>query len=162
MAVPAPKGPQRDSLGKFQSPEVVLTADNVKEMAAKLYGLGFKRPQVAQAMAHVLTADGNVKVARRRLARFEQEQEFRDLIWKHAVVKLDLETPAILKGVASQAKRGRVDAAKLALAVADRYSDKSEQPHEVTIHLAELPRPTSSTTDKDSELSGREILPPPK
>jgi hypothetical protein len=166
MAVRAPNGPERNSLGKFQSPQVVLEAATVREAAAKLYGLGFKRAQVAAAMAHVLTPDGNVKTSRRKLARWEQEQDFRDLIFSHAVVKADLEVPAILGGIAKAAKKGRVDAAKLILGITDRYSDKSDMPTEVTISLAgTMPRP-ASTTDRDlpreRELSGREILPPEK
>lgn len=155
--------------------EVGLKAESVKEAAAKLYGLGFKRAQIAAAMQEVLLTDyaklsgrtDKLKRARQILAKWEQQQEFRDLIYRFAVVKADLQVPAVLDGVAKAAKKGRVDAAKLILGITDRYSDKSDQPTEVTISLAgTMPRPMTSTTDRDlsreAELSGREILPPKK
>lgn len=146
---PAIQDRERGPNGQYKSPEIVLKAESVREAAAKLYGLGFKRPQVAAAMAHVLTEDGNVKVARRKLSRWEQDETFRDLIWRAAVVKLDMESPQILEGIAKAAKRGRVDAAKLALGVTERYTDKSDQPQEVVIELKGLGRPN------DRELYGR-------
>lgn len=148
---PAIKDRERESNGKLRPKDIVLKAESLKDAAARLYGIGFKRPQVAAAMAHVLTEDGNVKVARRKLARWEQEQGFRDLLWRYAVVKADLATPDVLAGVTRAAKRGRVDAAKLILGVTDRYTDKSDMPTEVTIRLDPIPRP---------ELKGREDLPP--
>jgi hypothetical protein len=148
----SPPGRIRAANGQLQSPEVVIKVEDVRDVAARMYGLGFKRPQIASSMAHVLTPDGNVKTARRKLGRWEQEQEFRDQIWQYAVVKMDLELPEILKGVTKAAKRGRVDAAKLALSVTERHTDKSEMPTEVTIRLAgTMPRP---------ELKGPEDLPP--
>jgi len=161
MAVPAKKLPNEDSVGQF--PEV-FTPEVVREHAAQLYGRGFRRAQIARALQNHLTSSGNGKSARKKLAKWEQQQEFRDLIWKHAVVKTDLEAPKIMEGIVGAAKRGRVDAAKLALGIAGRYTDRSDMPTEVTLRLEGFNRPNDrqevSTTDEDRKLLGRAALPP--
>lgn len=141
MAVPAKKLPPRDSLGKFDN-SITIPGEDRKQIAAQLYGLGFKRSQIAQYMVHVLSPSKDLKSARRILLKWEQEKDFRDLIYQFAVVKMDMETPHVLKGITRAAKRGRVDAAKLVLGITERYTDKSEMPTEVTIKLAEVVRPT--------------------
>jgi hypothetical protein len=79
---------------------------------------------------------------RKKLKRWEQSQSFRDLIWELAVVDLDLDSPAILRGVSRSAKRGRVDAAKLALEITGRHVTKGDQTApNITIAFAGIPRP---------------------
>jgi hypothetical protein len=141
MAVPAKKLQTKDHKGRFQPATVQIEAASVMELVARLYGLGFKRHQVASAHAHLLVESGDPKLARQLLRRWEQKQEFRDLIWKYAVVKADLETPDVLAGVTRAAKRGRVDAAKMILGVTDRYSDKSDMPQVVELRLTQMDRP---------------------
>lgn len=148
MAVPAPNGQNGNSVGEMPTMEMV------REAAAKLYGRGFTRPQIARALQLHLTSSGDVKQARQKLRKWEHQQEFRDLIWKHAVIKTDLAGPKILEGVVGQAKRGRVDAAKFALSLAGRYQERSDVPTEVTIKLDGFVRP------EHRQLSGRAALPP--
>jgi hypothetical protein len=77
-----------------------------------------------------------------KLRRWEYSQEFRDLVYKYAVVDLDMDTPAILTGLARRAKRGRVDAARLALELTGRHSRENEaNPVNVTVNLANVARP---------------------
>jgi hypothetical protein len=59
------------------------------------------------------------------------------------VVDLDLSTPDILKGLARKARRGRVDAAKLALEITGRHVTKGEatMPN-IVVQIGGLPRPT--------------------
>ena len=59
------------------------------------------------------------------------------------MVATDLATPQIMQGVVSRAKRGRVDAAKLALELAQRYTPKaSDNGGNVTVVIGDgLPRP---------------------
>ena len=147
---------ERESNGQLKPARVVLEADQVKDAAAKLYGLGFRRPQVAQAMIELLSPSKDLKAARKKLSNWEQKQEFRDKIWQYAVVKMDLETPEIIKGITRSAKRGRVDAAKLALAVTSRHVDKSDMPSEVVLRIDNgMPRP-----DERAELHGRQTTHP--
>lgn len=113
----------------------------VREAAAKLYGQGFRRPQIARALLEHLVPSRNLKAARGRLAKWENEKEFRDLIWKHSIQKLDMDTPHILDGIGKAAKRGRVDAAKLALTLTERYTDKSDMPQSVELRLVGVERP---------------------
>jgi len=148
--------PEKDHKGRFVEATVELNGQDRREMAARLYGLGFTRPKIALALLPYLSPSKNIKAARGLLRKWEQEQAFRDLIYQYAVVKMDMEVPAILSGVTRAAKRGRVDAAKLALAVTARYTDKSEMPHEVTIHLDAVPRP------EHRELSGRQTTHTPE
>lgn len=124
--------------------------EEVKQAAARLYGQGYKRPQIAKILlAHLITdemktrpPDQQSRAARGVLVRWERTPSFRDLIWGQALVKLDLETPAMMAGVMKKAKRGRVDAAKLILAVTGRHSDKQEVgPTAVTVVFSGVPRP---------------------
>jgi hypothetical protein len=160
VAVPAKNPSYRDRErspdGSFKRVEATLKAGDVMEAAAKLYGLGFKKAQVARALESYL---GTYKAARHRLTKWEQTKEFRDLVWTHAVVKADLALPAVLQGVTSAAKKGRVDAAKLMLGVTDRYTEKSDVPTEVTISLTgTIPRPAIQS-DEAKEIRRQKELP---
>jgi hypothetical protein len=158
MAVPAPKGQNMDLEGKLP---FELAQDAVRLHAAQLYGRGFRRPQIARALQQYLTARGDLKGARGKLAKWEKQQEFRDLIYENAILKTDLETPHILAGVTAAAKRGRVDAAKLALSLVGRYTDKSEMPAEVTLKLEGFVRPNDrQEPTSERKLHGRAALPP--
>jgi len=77
-----------------------------------------------------------------KLRRWERTPKFRDLVYQVAVVELDMSTPQILQGVANKAKRGRVDAARLALEVTGRHNPKGqEKPTEIHVQIANIPRP---------------------
>lgn len=95
--------------------------------------------------------------ARAKLRRWEHKQEFRDLIYHKAVVDLDLETPAILKGIAGKAKRGRVDAARLALEVTGRHNPKGDQaPAQVVVAINGIPRP-ATVVNTELEIEGEVV-----
>ena len=124
--------------------------DEVRETAARLYGRGYRRPQIARAlMDHLYPADGVARTDEQKLQhcltklrRWEYSQTFRDLVYRYAVVDLDMETPAILVGLGKRAKRGRVDAARLALELTGRHSKETEQGAvNVTVNLANVARP---------------------
>lgn len=161
MAVPA-------KLGENQSPDPRTPGiHNLPEEfrpvclhAAKLYGLGHSRKEIAAVIAEKLYGDREydretmMSQARARLRSWESRQWFRDLVWDTAVVELDMAGPQILRGVARKAKRGRVDAAKLALAITGRYKDKDDsQPAAVTINIANIPRPTRQSMEVSSEVA---------
>lgn len=129
---------------------VRMTWDDVRMTAAKLYGRGFARKTIARALVDVLvpsdsmarTEEQRISQARNKLKRWERNQEFRDLVYRHAVVELDMQTPGILVGLAKRAKRGRVDAARLALEITGRHTKESDSgPVSVTVNLANVPRP---------------------
>jgi len=139
------KGGYEQRLPKVQA---VIESDSVMEAAAKLYGLGFTRPKIARSMAHLICPNSVARneeqllaSARSKLRRWENNKEFRDLVWQHAVVELDMATPQILQGVAAQGRRGRVDAAKLALEITGRHTSKEGLTGPIEIHLAPIPRP---------------------
>jgi hypothetical protein len=84
-----------------------------------------------------------LRLTRKKLGNMEQTQWFRDLLYDQALVTTDLSIPEILAGVVKKAKRGRVDAAKLALSVTGRQVD-SEGAVNVPIQInfpGEVPRP---------------------
>jgi len=88
------------------------------------------------------TDEQRLSTACHKLRRWEYSQEFRDLVYKYAVVDLDMDTPAILVGLSKRAKRGRVDAARLALELTGRHSkDSDTAPVNVTVNLANVARP---------------------
>lgn len=126
------------------------TTDQLQEAVAKLYGRGFKRAEIARALLPYLTAgmrhprtdEERMQHARAKLRRWEYSQKFRDLVYKYAVVKVDMGTPEILDGVFRKAKRGRVDAAKLLLEITGRHSSKENHAEaNVTVQIANVPRP---------------------
>lgn len=132
--------------------------------AARLYGLGYDRKKVSMALvARGYGISSWPKAARitrwrQKLRDWESQPWFRELVWETAVVELDLATPAILKGVAAKAKRGRVDAAKLSLAITGRHVDKSfEQPAAVQINLVGIPRPDARAVQA-VEANGEHLL----
>lgn len=137
-SLPAPNGHQEDA----------PRHSAVQVAAAQLYGRGFSRRQVLEILLDHLAPDKEMvrrsreRVARSKLRKWEQRQAWRDLIWEQSVVALDLDVPDILRGVANKAKRGRVDAAKLALEVTGRHSSRGEEkPTEIHIQIANIPRP---------------------
>src|SRR5262252_7166788 len=76
---------------------------DVKEVAARLYGQGYKRGQIARALGRHLCPNSMARTSeqvfsqgRQKLRKWEQQKEFRDMIWQHAVVELDMSTPEIL------------------------------------------------------------------
>lgn len=142
--VEAKVNPHEDFTVKFAWDEVRLTV-------ARLYGRGFTRAQISRAMVDVLlpqtsaarTPEQRLAQVRGKLRRWERNQEFRDLVYHHAVVELDMQTPGILVGLAKRAKRGRVDAARLALELTGRHTRNSEDtgPATVTVNLIGVARP---------------------
>lgn len=128
----------------------------IMEAAAKLYGQGFKRSHIAKLLVDHLTPnkffeDGTPRPleqrtsqARARLRGWERDPKFRDLVYNGSIVKLDLQTPAILDGIAKKAKKGRVDAARLVLELTGRHNPKGEQqPTQVALILSGVPRPAT-------------------
>ena len=149
-ALPSHIEPPRDPNEPFTAK---MEWDDVRETAARLYGRGFRRMQIARALLdHLYPADGVARTEEQKLAsvakklrRWEYNQEFRDLVYRYAVVDLDMDTPAILVGLGRRAKRGRVDAARLALELTGRHSKDTEAgPVNVTVNLANVARPGQS------------------
>lgn len=142
---------RQDPVGLPEDPrEIRADRDIVREAAAKLYGQGYRRPQIARILRkHLITAnmktrpmDQQLSTARAKLRGWERDQKFRDMVYKDAIVKLDLEMPMIFKGVAAKAKRGRVDAARLALEVTGRHNPKGDQaPTQIALIVNGVPRP---------------------
>jgi hypothetical protein len=66
----------------------------------------------------------------------------RDFIWAEAQILIDLESPAIMRGIAKKAKAGRIDAARLAFELNGRHSPHTEvQPAAINIIFGGVPRP---------------------
>jgi hypothetical protein len=141
MAVPA----------KTAEMEVLDEFDHVQLTAARLMAQGKSRSQVARTLRpHLLTSyqlrnpsmAKQQMLAMRKVRRWQRTKAFRDLVWQFSVERLDSRTPSILDGVASRAEAGRVDAAKLSLEIAGRYSPKGhDQPTAVQIVVNGVPRP---------------------
>jgi hypothetical protein len=124
--------------------------DDVRETAAKLYGRGYKRAAIARALMEQLypengvarTPEQKMSSCMHKLRRWEYSQEFRDLVYKYAVVELDMDSPRILTALSKRAQRGRVDAARLALELTGRHTkDSGAEAVNVTVNLANVARP---------------------
>lgn len=133
----------------------------VELKAAELLGQGMSRSQVATKMEKWLITKAQQQhspVRRRRYAlrnlrRWQKKKEFRDLVWEHAVEHLDSRTPRILEGVAHRAEAGRVDAAKLGLEIAGRYTPKGQDaPTNVVIAVNGVPRPMAAIPSETPEV----------
>ena len=147
MAGPA-QSVQKSEISPENLPEPLSDQEILRRHVAKLYGQGLRRPQIAKAMVKYLSTnkerpiEQQLQAVRTKLKRWEQQQAFRDLVWELAVVDLDMDAPAILRGVSRSAKRGRVDAAKLALEITGRHVTKGDQTApNITIAFAGIPRP---------------------
>lgn len=136
------------------------------EHAAKLYGQGYARSKVARIMVNHLVPNGmdrpleqRLSQARAKLRRWEGKDVFRDLIYSRAVVDLDLDTPAILRGLSKRAKRGRVDAVRLALEVTGRHNPKGDStPTQVVVAINGIPRPARHTDPREVlEIEGEVV-----
>ncbi len=121
----------------------------IQTAAAKLYGQGYPRAKIARILLDHLVPNGKhrpeeqrLSQARGRLRQWEHSQKFRDLVYDLAVVKLDLQTPQILGGIAKKAKAGRVDAARLTLELTGRHNPKGDAaPTQVIVAFEGVPRP---------------------
>jgi hypothetical protein len=162
MAVPANLEPKRERTGlDLVRPEW----QPIAARAARLYGQGYDRKEISKAVAEAMYEDKEwpreekVQAARTTLRRWEEKAWFRDLVWDSAVIELDMSTGQILRGIKNKAKRGRVDAAKLALAVTGRYNEKEQAvPASVTINLVGVPRPARQAVEASSDVVLGEVV----
>ena len=151
LAGPAEIGSQQDLAGRLEHNGGGHQAPSpLQQHVAELYGRGFRRAQIAKALApHICEQRDDedrakhLKRVRATLLGWERTKWFRDLVWEGAGRRLDMETPAILQAVANSAKRGRVDAARLALEVAGRHvPNETRIVTAVQVNIANgLPRP---------------------
>lgn len=146
MAVPAEK-PENGS-EEASLPEVLDEHQRLRQHAAKLYGLGFQRAEIARALIdylcprHDLPEEQRLSRCRAKLKRWETQPNFRDMVYARARISLDMDHPSHLKALSKQAKRGKVDAIKFALELTGRYSPKGDQqPTQVAVVISGIPRP---------------------
>lgn len=146
------------------SQQRMVELQEVRVAAAKLYGQGYKRTQIARILLDHLCTEAmlsrpeeqRLTAARALLRRWEKQDSFRDLLYKHALIELDLETPQVLKGIAKKAKRGRVDAARLVLELTGRHNPKGDQaPTQIVLQIEGVPRPVPQQ-NYDLELQASE------
>jgi hypothetical protein len=99
-----------------------------------------------------------LQLARKKLRKWEADPKFRDQVYQRAVVDLDMSTPAILKGIAGKAKRGRVDAARLALEITGRHTKAEQAPTQVAVVFGSVPRPgIPAQAVSADEVEGEEV-----
>jgi len=148
--------------------EVSEEWDHVQLTAARLFSQGKSRHVVARTLRTRLLSPHQLRnpsmakqhmLAMRKIRRWQRTKAFRDLVWQFSVERLDSRTPAILDGVADRAEAGRVDAAKLSLELAGRYSPKGhDQPTAVQIVVNGVPRPMALDDSMvvDGEITAEE------
>jgi hypothetical protein len=121
----------------------------VQRKAAELYGRGMTANQIANVLRdHVVGRRRDkrlqLQLARKKVRQWTSSQWFRDLAWEAAVTQADQATGDILRGLTRNAKRGRVDAAKMVMGVAGRYEEKGfGQAAQVNVVIEGVPRPAS-------------------
>jgi|SRR5215472_10457949 len=163
-----------DPFAKWRKPKrpaqtlVPLKQNEVKLHAARLFGRGMDIHQVARIMVDYLVTeemrsrpmDQKLPRARAKLRRWllSRDSTFRDAVYEQAVVELDLSTPGILVGISRRAKRGNIQAARLALELTGRHNPKGEvQPTTVNISFGSVPRPVvKPPADVEAEVEDEE------
>lgn len=161
MAGQADPAPNQSAEDRLPAP----THDIVFEHAAKLYGQGYQRSKIARIMVNHLVPNGKdrpleqrLSQARAKLRRWEGKQSFRDLMYQKAVVELDMQAAPIMMGLAKKAKRGRVDAARLAFELTGRHNPKGDStPAQVVVAINGIPRPSRHTEPRE-ELEAGEVV----
>lgn len=151
VAVPSDLQPHQSHSG-----QKVLTA--VEHAAVRLYANGMKRGEVAHLLADHM---GGKQNARRKLRSWEETQWFRDAVYDYAMVKADMTIPQVLNGVASRAKRGRVDAARLMLEVTGRHNPRGDAavPSVIQINFGgEIPRPANRPQQLEEPIEDAEVV----
>lgn len=149
MAVPAKPDTTQSFTSSLAEPSLAnRELSPLQEAAAKLYGQGMGRKIIAKVLLDHLYPSTRVEYkirlqrARSKLRKWEKTQKFRDAVYNQAVVELDLQSPNILRGIARKARRGRVDAARLALELTGRHNPKGEQAApQVIVAINGVPRP---------------------
>ncbi len=163
-----PRGPETEI--EVAGNKIPVARDEIREAAARLYGQGYERKQIAKILLDHLAPnkefeDGTprpkeqrMSTARAKLRKWEADEKFRDIIYQTSLVKLDLQTPAILGGIAKKAKRGRVDAARLALELTGRHNPKGDdKPAQIVVAIAGIARPQGTqAVEADLELEQAE------
>jgi hypothetical protein len=143
LALPEPTGDSSEGY------EVQVDRDAVRVTAAKLYGQGLERAKIARVMVNLLVPhrqhrplEQRISQARTKLRQWEMSQDFRDLVYQHAVVKLDMATPGIFNALVKSARKGRVDASRLVLELTGRHNPKGDTtPTQVIVAFNGMPRP---------------------
>lgn len=132
---------------------------------ATLFAVGYDKSSVYRVAAELFYGNSDLpmaerqKRARKKVRHLVQQPWFRDIMWQRGLVELDMATPAILRGVAAKAKRGRVDAAKLALAITNRHVDKAHDvPTAVSINLIGIPRPDMQAVAAEENSHMAEVV----
>ena len=166
MAVHKPIGQmiQRAKDGPESTPvHATPEYDRVRMAVARLYVKGLTRAQIAKKCHKWLVPDSvrdrpmdqQSKAVKNKLRRWEQSDVFRDLVWNMATTGLDLRSGTIIEGIAKQAERGRVDAARLAFELTGRHTPKGDStPTQVAIVVNGVPRPKVVEASADEIVEG--------
>ncbi len=158
MAVPAQNGQNQSAVERSRPQKALNGAEYV---AVRLYASGKTRSQVAEVLKDKLYGHLDSKTAlkktRLKLRSWEETQWFRDAVYDYAIGLTDMDIPRILGGVRERAKRGRVDAARLALEVTGRHNPRGEQAGPAVVQInfgGNIPRPGNRVV----EPNGPEVL----
>lgn len=158
MAVPAKKPVNQSQL---EVPDRISRLNGLQHLAVRLYADGKTRTAIAELLAPRVfpkkDPDEAKRLMRKRLRSWEETQWFRDAVYDYSMMEVDMDIPRILKGVRARARRGRVDAARLALEVTGRHNPRGQeqQPSVVQITFGgAVPRPNSREVEEEAQLYG--------
>jgi hypothetical protein len=151
LTVPAKRGkPKKTELEQTVVSELSSKRNEITPLqllVAQWYARGWRSARIARKLQHHLVLhepddELRLKKARQRIRAWLSTAKMRDAVYAEAQILLDLESPAIMRGVARKAKAGRVDAARLAFELNGRHSPHTDvQPAAINIVFAGVPRP---------------------
>jgi hypothetical protein len=141
----------------------------VQYAAVRLYSEGKSRRTVIELLAAraypTLDRQQAERVLRKRLRAWEETQWFRDAVYDGAMRETDMDIPRIMAGVRQRARRGRVDAARLALEVTGRHNPRGEESTPAVVQITfggAVPRPGTRSVEPDAQLYPQLAPPEPE
>jgi hypothetical protein len=154
VAVPAHRLPKKRDSKREAGIKVVPNPSSrsnelttIQVTVGQLFARGVPVGQIAriihqQLIPHEPDENKRLKKTRSRIRKWLGTTKMRDFIWAEAQILIDLESPAIMRGIAKKAKAGRIDAARLAFELNGRHSPHTEvQPAAINIIFGGVPRP---------------------
>jgi hypothetical protein len=132
----------------------------VEHHVAFLLGQGLTVNQISARLSRRV-GKSHSQVRRWIKERLKNSQEFRDLVWDASLLQIEEQAGAVQRGLLNQARKGRVDAARLLYELNGRHNPKAEGLGIQAVQIVvggEIPRPISvEVPETRRELNGQRL-----
>lgn len=132
----------------------------VERHVAYLLGQGLTVNQIAARLSRKV-GKSHSQVRRWIKERLQNSQEFRDLVWDSSLLQIEEASGAVQRGLLNQAKKGRVDAARLLYELNGRHNPKADGLGIQAVQIVvggDIPRPAEIVpTENRLQLNGQRL-----